>query len=154
MTIIYVASRCSQYTRLWQPSPPKTKNWMKCSDSFLRKKGFSPEISISVGLWRRSPKKGQLVPLQLLLMILWCSQSGDYPENDLAKFGYIIDIQVEKKQNPSIFLTAFWKLLQGAGDRKFFLFEIWWIWVILPMQNPLYRSKSYFSGRNLTKICQ
>jgi hypothetical protein len=30
-------------------------------------------------------------------MILWCSQSGHHPENNLAKFGYILDMKVEKK---------------------------------------------------------
>jgi hypothetical protein len=25
-----------------------------------------------------------------------CSQSGDHPENNLAKFGYILDIKLEK----------------------------------------------------------
>jgi len=30
-------------------------------------------------------------------MILWCSQSGHHPENDLAKFGYMLDMKVEKK---------------------------------------------------------
>jgi hypothetical protein len=29
---------------------------------------------------------------------LWCSQSGDHPENNLAKLGYILDMKVEKKQ--------------------------------------------------------
>jgi len=28
------------------------------------------------------------------LRILWCSQSGDHPGNDLARFGYIIDMKV------------------------------------------------------------
>jgi hypothetical protein len=40
-----------------------------------------------------------------LLMILWCSQSGDYSENNLAKFGYIIDMKVEFLRN-RIFLFS------------------------------------------------
>jgi hypothetical protein len=40
-------------------------------------------------------------------MILQCTQSGDHQENNLAKFGYIIDMKVEIKQNPSIFLATF-----------------------------------------------
>jgi hypothetical protein len=32
-----------------------------------------------------------------LLRDLWWSQSGNHPENDLAKFGYILDMEVEKK---------------------------------------------------------
>jgi len=33
------------------------------------------------------------------LRILWCSQSGDHPENNLTKFGYMIDMKVGKKNN-------------------------------------------------------
>jgi hypothetical protein len=39
-------------------------------------------------------------------MNLWCSQSVDHPENNLAKIGYILDIKVEEKQNPSIFFAT------------------------------------------------
>jgi hypothetical protein len=56
-----------------------------------------------------------------LLRILLCSQSGDHPENNLAKFGYILDIKVENKI-PSIFLAASWNLSSKCGDleKKFF----------------------------------
>jgi hypothetical protein len=37
-------------------------------------------------------------------------QSEDDPENNLVKFGYIIDMIVGKSQNPSIFLATLWKL--------------------------------------------
>jgi hypothetical protein len=37
-----------------------------------------------------------------LLRILLCSQSGDHPENNLAKFGYILDIKLEKIKSFSI----------------------------------------------------
>jgi hypothetical protein len=33
------------------------------------------------------------------------SQSDSNPKNNLAKFGYILDMKVEKKQNPSMFLA-------------------------------------------------
>jgi len=32
-----------------------------------------------------------------LWRILWCSQSDNHPENNLAKFGYIIDMKIRKK---------------------------------------------------------
>ncbi len=32
-------------------------------------------------------------------MILWCSQSDDHPKNNLAKFGYLLDMKIEKNQN-------------------------------------------------------
>jgi len=28
--------------------------------------------------------------------LLWCSQTGDHPQEDLAKFGYRPDVEVEK----------------------------------------------------------
>ncbi len=48
--------------------------------------------------------------------ILWCSLSGDQPENNLAKLGYILDVKVKpkkKKKNkkPSTFLATHWNLL-------------------------------------------
>jgi hypothetical protein len=36
------------------------------------------------------------------LRILSCSQSGDHPENNLAKFGYMLDMKVEKKRTVSM----------------------------------------------------
>jgi hypothetical protein len=41
-----------------------------------------------------------LYPKQDFLRILWCSQSGNNPENNLLKFGYILHMEVEKKKNP------------------------------------------------------
>jgi hypothetical protein len=39
------------------------------------------------------------------------SQSDFHPKNNLAKFGYILDIQVEKtKHDPSMFLATCWDL--------------------------------------------
>ncbi len=47
-------------------------------------------------------------------------------------------------------------LVSGDGDTwnvgSGGLPRIWWIWSIFTKENPLYTSKSYFSGRNLTKI--
>jgi hypothetical protein len=39
-------------------------------------------------------------------MILWCSQSGHYPENNLAKFGYILDMKVEKNSK-SLYILGY-----------------------------------------------
>jgi hypothetical protein len=65
-----------------------------------------------------------------------CSQRGDYPENNLANFGYILDMKVGKriKQNPSIFLATYWILSLKSGDLKNNSFEIWRIWVIFSMK--------------------
>jgi hypothetical protein len=38
-----------------------------------------------------------------LLRILWCSQSGDHPESNLANFSYILDTKVGKKKKKFIF---------------------------------------------------
>jgi hypothetical protein len=37
-----------------------------------------------------------------------CSQSGDHPETNLAKFGYILDMKVEKNRILSTFLPTYW----------------------------------------------
>jgi len=42
--------------------------------------------------------------------ILWCSWTGNLPSDDLARFGYILDMNVEKNHNPSIFLATYWNL--------------------------------------------
>jgi hypothetical protein len=40
-----------------------------------------------------------------MVSILWCSWSGDHPYDDLARFGYRLDIKVEKNSESSIFLA-------------------------------------------------
>ncbi len=53
----------------------------------------------------RGPKAQQSGP-GFLLRILWCSPSDNNPENSLAKFGYILHMEVgEKKRNPSNILS-------------------------------------------------
>jgi hypothetical protein len=90
------------------------------------------------------------IPGFFFLRILWCSQGGDHPETNLANSGYMPDMNLFKKnQDPSIFLAT-WNLLWKNWRFEFsFLFEIWRMWTIFPMKNPLYQSKSYFSGRIL-----
>ncbi len=75
-----------------------------------------------------------------LLRILWCSQSGYHPGNNLAKFGYKMDMKVggeeeeDKKQSPFIFLITFWKLLKRISWKfgknwnvpLVFLERSWW----------------------------
>ncbi len=43
--------------------------------------------------------------------ILWCRQTGDHPQEDLAKFGYIPNMKVENFKKPSYILAAYWKLM-------------------------------------------
>jgi len=72
-------------------------------------------------------------------------------KDDLARFGYRLDMKIEKKSESFYILTgtyhknlAIWKPLFS---------KIWKIWAIFfPTENPLYRSKSYFSGQNLAKL--
>jgi hypothetical protein len=73
-----------------------------------------------------------------LLRILWCSQSGDHPENNLAKFGYMLDMRVAKNQIPSVFLATDLNLTWKSGDylkknfkkKKKKIFKIWQIRII------------------------
>ncbi len=57
---------------------------------------------------KKSPKEENAS--RVFLSILWCSQSGDHPQEDLAKFDYRPDMKVFK--NPLIFwLGICWNLL-------------------------------------------
>jgi len=44
---------------------------------------------------------------------------GDHPQNNLAKFGYILDMKVETK-NLSIFLATYGNLSQKSGNLEIF----------------------------------
>jgi hypothetical protein len=55
----------------------------------------------------------------------------------------------EKKRKTKILLFSW--LLTGnyqkkSGELESFFLEIWQIWAIFCMENPLHRLKSYFSG--------
>jgi len=49
-----------------------------------------------MGSFQNYKRIGSRYHALLMVKILWCSQSGDLPENNLAKFGYVIDM---KKKN-------------------------------------------------------
>ncbi len=46
-----------------------------------------------------------------------------------------------------IFLAPYWNSSQQPDDLETFFFEIWRMWAIFSMENPVYRSKSYFRSR-------
>jgi len=58
---------------------------------------------------------------------LWCSQSGDHPKNNVANFGYILDMKVGKKKEGGCFKkTKCLLLLQGASifeSSRHFVFQ-------------------------------
>jgi hypothetical protein len=122
---------------------------------------FNFEFSVFKFFLRNSPIRDRLLihdtyePTGFVLRILWCSQSGHDPENNLAKFRYILDMELGKENRIPLYS---W-LHTGTYHKNlaiwnFFLFEIWRIWVKFSMKNPLHRSKAYFSGRILAKIRQ
>jgi hypothetical protein len=43
-------------------------------------------------------------------------------------------------------------IIKILAIKNFFSFEIWWIWAIFSMENPLYKMKSYFSSQILAKF--
>jgi hypothetical protein len=59
-------------------------------------------------------------------------------------------MKVEKKRGSFFILGYLVELIIKIWWSATFLLEIWRIWVMFLVKNPLYRSKSYFSGRNLT----
>jgi hypothetical protein len=82
-----------------------------------RRLAFIGQVDIS--------RSGVGVGAGFLLRILWCSQSGDHNENNLAKFDYILNMKVRKSQNSFIFLAIYWNLLKKSDDVELLFFEIW-----------------------------
>jgi hypothetical protein len=81
------------------------------------------------------------------------------PKDGLARFGYILDMKVEKRKTRILLLILGYlleliiKIWRFGLFFYYFYFEIWRIWsFFLSMKNPLYRLKSYFSGQNLTEL--
>ncbi len=75
-----------------------------------------------------------------LLRILWHSQSGDHPENNLAKFGYIVDMKVRNfffKKNFYILGYLSGRYPKTLTIWNFLKFEIWQIWVNFPIEKVL-----------------
>jgi hypothetical protein len=91
-----------------------------------------------------------------LLWILRCSQSGNHPENNLAKFCYILNMKLEKKikKSGSFYILGYLlELIITIWWSDFvFSFKIWRIWVIFYLKNLCIGRNPNFSGRNLAKI--
>jgi hypothetical protein len=97
------------------------------------------------------PDRLKLVP-GFVLRILWCSESGNHPGNNFAIFGYIIDMKVEKNR---ILLYSWLPTVschKTLAMWNFFSWKSGEYGPFYPLKDHLYRSKSYFSGRNLEEI--
>jgi hypothetical protein len=88
-----------------------------------------------------------------LLRILWCSQSDDHSQNDLAKFGYILEMKVERKTESFYILGYLLELI----------IKIWWFGIKFKIQKlvnfgPFFAWKIlWILGQNhifQVKICQ
>ncbi len=78
---------------------------------------------------------------RFLSRILWCSQIGNNTENNFVKFGYILlHMEIEKTQNPFIFLVTY----------KKDIIKIWWFW-FFSLQN-LTNLDHFFPSQNFGKI--
>jgi hypothetical protein len=117
-------------------------------------------LPVKSKLWRDAHRPGSIRKFKnkntatgFLLRILWQSQSGNHSQNNLAKFGYILDMKVEKK--PESFYV-FWlptgTYHKNLAIRKIKIFKIWRIWVIFSMKTPLCRLKSFFQSEIWQKL--
>jgi hypothetical protein len=76
-----------------------------------------------------------------LLRILWCSQRGNHPKNNLAKFGLPTRYESSKRNGILLYswlptlelIIKIWKLEKKNLQK---IFKIWQIWVISSMKNP------------------
>jgi hypothetical protein len=65
---------------------------------------------------------------------VWCSQIGDHPHKDLAKFGY----------GPGMKVKKFKRILLYFGDLIFFLLKSDVLWPFVCYRNPLQMWKLFF----------
>ncbi len=84
----------------------------------------------------------------------WCSWSGGHPYDDLARFGYMLDMKAQNKQNPSIFLATYWNSSLKSGDLDCFIWKSGEFGAFLPCkilcicQSHIFQVKIYW---NFTK---
>ncbi|CAK9236404.1 unnamed protein product [Sphagnum troendelagicum] len=78
-------------------------------------------------------------------------ESGNHPKNNFAIFGDIIDMKVEKNRILLYFCVPTVSYHKTLAMWNFFSWKSGEYGPFFPMKDPLYRSKSYFSGRSLEK---
>jgi hypothetical protein len=90
-----------------------------------------------VGFWGEGVHRRKEIKLstmgvtpRFLLRFLWCSQNEDHSQNNLAKFGYILDMKVGKERERILWYSwlqtgTYHKNL--ANWNLFFFFKIWQI---------------------------
>jgi len=66
-------------------------------------------------------------PRFFLKSSLWCNQTGDYPQDNIAKSGYRENMKVENLKNPFMFWLPAWTWHRYLVIFKFIVFEIWQI---------------------------
>jgi len=66
--------------------------------------------------------------------IFLCSHIDGHSKEDLAKFGYIKYMKVEKFKNPTIIWLPWWNPLYKSGNFRIFSLKIWKIWAIFSIK--------------------
>jgi hypothetical protein len=84
---------------------------------------------------------------------LWCRWNGNHSKDDLARFGYKLDMKVERKPDSFYILGYLLELMIKMWNLDYFFLRKMANFVLnVSMKIPLYWSKSYFSGRNFGEI--
>ncbi len=125
---------CWKFGEIWPAKTNSKISWISLEEknskifpiSLLKNSKISPEKEKH---WGKVENQPNLVATnfraEFLLRILWCSQSGDNPENILAKFGYILDIKVEKKTR-----------------------ILWYSWLLLELMIKIWQIQSFISSKS------
>jgi hypothetical protein len=82
-------------------------------------------------------------------MILWCHQSGIGVENNLAKFGYIIDMKIVKKNR---ILLYSW-LPIGTYHKNLVIWDFFFLQNLVNLGLFFFPCKTLCIAQNLGKIC-
>jgi hypothetical protein len=98
-----------------------------------------------------------ILALRFLFSILWCSHTGYHSQEELAKFGYRSERNVEKRKDTAIFSwpAGICCLNKVISEKKFL--RNWWFWCILFTKflcvgctqfflSPLFLNSDYFKN--------
>jgi hypothetical protein len=63
---------------------------------------------------------------KILSSMFWCSESGDHPDEDLAKLDSKENMKVNQFQPPPTFLATYWNVLWKITELLIMIFfKIW-----------------------------
>jgi len=106
----------------------------------------SSRLAIALNWWSQEHRG-------FLFSIVWCSQTGDHPHEDLAKFGYGPAMKVKKRKRILLYFgNPTGTCSRDMADLIFFLLKSDVLWPFVCYRNPLHMWKLFFQVKKKWKF--